>query len=164
MPVDLSLLRLARVQPREAPVSFAHKKWVAAGKPCLRQNCEHPHADHIPSEAMECGRCDCLRFVGLAHPDDGRCGRRHRYHRLQRSERAGSDRVNAAIVRLVIADALAQLSAEHRAVIARSYYLGWTTAQIGRDLQIAESTVKSRLHFAVRALRLSLQTQPTFSW
>jgi RNA polymerase sigma-70 factor (ECF subfamily) len=72
--------------------------------------------------------------------------------------------VNAAIVRLRVADALAQLSAEHRAVVARGYYLGWTTAQIGNVLQIAESTVTSRLHFAVRALRLSLQTQPTLSW
>ena len=46
---------------------------------------------------------------------------------------------------------------EHRAVIRRSYYLGWTTAQIAEDLQIAEGTVKSRLHYAVRALRLTLQ-------
>ncbi len=51
-------------------------------------------------------------------------------------------------------DALAQLSEEHRAVIRRSYYQGWTTAQIAADLQIAEGTVKSRLHYAVRALRL----------
>jgi RNA polymerase sigma-70 factor (ECF subfamily) len=65
------------------------------------------------------------------------------------------------MARLRIADALAQLSAEHRAVLRRSYYLGWTTPQIADDLQIAESTVKSRLHFAMRALRLSLQTQPT---
>ena len=49
------------------------------------------------------------------------------------------------------------LSADHRAVIRRSYYLGWTTAQITADLQIAEGTVKSRLHYAVRALRLTLQ-------
>ena len=47
--------------------------------------------------------------------------------------------------------------ADHRAVIERSYYRGWTTAQIAADLDIAEGTVKSRLHYAVRALRLSLQ-------
>jgi hypothetical protein len=69
--------------------------------------------------------------------------------------------VNAALVRLLIADALAQLSAEHRAVVRRSYYLGWTTAQIADDLDIGESTVKSRLHFALRALRLTLQRQLT---
>jgi RNA polymerase sigma-70 factor (ECF subfamily) len=72
-------------------------------------------------------------------------------------ERAGPDEVNAALDRLLIGDAVAQLSADHRAVIRRSYYLGWTTAQIAEDLQIAEGTVKSRLHYAVRALKLALQ-------
>jgi RNA polymerase sigma-70 factor, ECF subfamily len=76
-------------------------------------------------------------------------------------ERAGPDQPNAALVRLLIGDALAQLSAEHRAVIRRSYYLGCTTAQIADDLRIAECTVKSRLHFALRALRLTLQRQRT---
>jgi hypothetical protein len=88
MPVDLSLLELVPpVQPREAPVSY--EQWVAAGKPCLRQSCGHRHADHIPSEAMECDNCDCLRFVGLTLPDDRRC---KQHHRLQRPERSESDR------------------------------------------------------------------------
>jgi hypothetical protein len=68
--------------------------------------------------------------------------------------------VNAARLRLLIAAALGQLSAEHRAVISRSYYLGWTTAQIADDLHIAEWFVKARLHFAVRALRLTLERSP----
>lgn len=72
-------------------------------------------------------------------------------------DRPGPDEVNSALDRLLLGDALAQLSADHRAVIRRSYYLGWTTAQIAADLQIAEGTVKSRLHYAVRALRLTLQ-------
>ena len=72
-------------------------------------------------------------------------------------EQSTPDEVNAALDRLLIADGLAQLSTEHRAVIERSYYRGWTTAQIAKDLDIAEGTVKSRLHYAVRALRLTLQ-------
>jgi len=72
-------------------------------------------------------------------------------------EQSTPDEVNAALDRLLIADAMAQLSTEHRAVIERSYYRGWTTAQIAADLEIAEGTVKSRLHYAVRALRLTLQ-------
>jgi RNA polymerase sigma-70 factor, ECF subfamily len=72
-------------------------------------------------------------------------------------EQSTPDEVNAALDRLLIADAMTQLSAEHRAVIERSYYRGWTTAQIATDLGIAEGTVKSRLHYAVRALRLTLQ-------
>jgi hypothetical protein len=86
MPVDLSLLDLAPVQPREAPVPTR-----GGSRPASRV---------------------CARAAGTPTP----------------------------------------------------YYLGWTTAQIADDLQIAESSVTSRLHFAVRALRLSLQTQPTFSW
>jgi hypothetical protein len=39
--------------------------------------------------------------------------------------------------------------------------LGWTTTQIADDLHIGECTVKSRLHFALRALRLTLQRHPT---
>jgi RNA polymerase sigma-70 factor, ECF subfamily len=72
-------------------------------------------------------------------------------------EQSAPDEVDAALDRLLIADAMAQMSAQHRAVIERSYYRGWTTAQIAADLDIAEGTVKSRLHYAVRALRLTLQ-------
>jgi RNA polymerase sigma-70 factor (ECF subfamily) len=72
-------------------------------------------------------------------------------------DRAGPDEVVSAIDRMLLSDALAQLSAEHCAVILRSYYQGWTTAQIAADLDIAEGTVKSRLHYAMRALRRALQ-------
>ncbi|HEU4363284.1 MAG TPA: sigma-70 family RNA polymerase sigma factor [Mycobacterium sp.] len=72
-------------------------------------------------------------------------------------EQAGPDEINAALDRMLIADAAARLSAEHRAVLYRSYYQGWNTARIAADLGIAEGTVKSRLHYAVRALRLGLQ-------
>jgi RNA polymerase sigma-70 factor, ECF subfamily len=71
-------------------------------------------------------------------------------------DHAGPDEVDCALDRMLLSDALAQLSAEHRAVIRRSYYQGWTTAQTAADLDIAEGTVKSRLHYAVRALRLTL--------
>lgn len=71
-------------------------------------------------------------------------------------EVGGSDEAGAALNRALIGDAMAQLSAEHRAVVARSYYQGWTTAQIAADLGIAEGTVKSRLHYALRALRQAL--------
>jgi RNA polymerase sigma-70 factor, ECF subfamily len=72
-------------------------------------------------------------------------------------DRAAPDEVDSALDRMLLSGALAQLSNEHRAVIKRSYYQGWTTAQIAADLDIAEGTVKSRLHYAVRALRLTLQ-------
>ena len=76
-------------------------------------------------------------------------------------ERADPDELNAARLRLLIADALGQLSAEHRALIGRSYFLGWTTAQIADDLNIAEWLVKSRLHVALRALQRTLERHPS---
>jgi RNA polymerase sigma-70 factor (ECF subfamily) len=72
-------------------------------------------------------------------------------------ERVCPDEVNAALDRLLIGEALARLTPDHRAVITRAYLDGWTTAQIGTDLGIADGTVKSRLHYALRALRLALQ-------
>ena len=71
-------------------------------------------------------------------------------------ESAGPDEVSGALNRALVGDAMAQLSADHRAVVGRSYYQGWTTAQIAADLGIAEGTVKSRLHYALRALRQAL--------
>jgi RNA polymerase sigma-70 factor, ECF subfamily len=71
-------------------------------------------------------------------------------------ELAGPDEVGAALNRALIGDAMAQLSADHREVVGLSYYQGWTTAQIAADLGIAEGTVKSRLHYALRGLRQAL--------
>jgi RNA polymerase sigma-70 factor (ECF subfamily) len=70
---------------------------------------------------------------------------------------AGPDDADTALDRILLTTALSQLSDEHRAVVRRAYYQGWTTGQIAADLQIPEGTVKSRLHYAVRALRLGLQ-------
>ena len=67
------------------------------------------------------------------------------------------DQAETALDRILLSTALSQLSDEHRAVVRRSYYQGWTTGQIADDLHVPEGTVKSRLHYAVRALRLNLQ-------
>ena len=72
-------------------------------------------------------------------------------------DRAGLDEMDSVLDRLLLSGALARLSPSHRAVLERSYYQRWTTAQIAADLDIAEGTAKSRLHYAVRALRLALQ-------
>ena len=73
------------------------------------------------------------------------------------ADRPGPDDVDNALDKLLLGTALGQLSEEHRAVVLRAYYQGWSVAQTAADLRIAEGTVKSRLHYAVRALRLSLQ-------
>lgn len=72
-------------------------------------------------------------------------------------EQVSLGEANAVLDRMLVGEALAQLSPDHRAVLRRSYYLGRTTTQIAADLDIAEGTVKSRLHYALRAMRLALQ-------
>jgi RNA polymerase sigma-70 factor, ECF subfamily len=71
-------------------------------------------------------------------------------------DHAPPEEVNAAVDRLLLADALAQLPAYHRAVIRCAYYQRRTTTQIAADLHIAEETVKPRLHDALRALQLQV--------
>jgi RNA polymerase sigma-70 factor (ECF subfamily) len=49
------------------------------------------------------------------------------------------------------------VSREHRQVIAAAYYEGRTVAEIAAELRVPEGTVKSRLHYGLRSLRLVLQ-------
>ncbi|MGV0803262.1 sigma factor-like helix-turn-helix DNA-binding protein, partial [Mycolicibacterium elephantis] len=62
-----------------------------------------------------------------------------------------------------LADALKSLSAEHRTAIVRAYYLGQTVADIAEKEGIPAGTVKSRLHYALRALRDALQEKGVVS-
>ena len=68
-----------------------------------------------------------------------------------------ADHTDAVLDAWLVSDALAGLSVDHRAVIVHSYYRGMSIAQIAEELNIAEGTVKSRLHYALRALRLALE-------
>jgi RNA polymerase sigma-70 factor, ECF subfamily len=57
----------------------------------------------------------------------------------------------------VVAEAVARLSQEHRHVLYECYYQGHTVAEAARLLGVPEGTVKSRTHYALRALRLALE-------
>jgi RNA polymerase sigma-70 factor (ECF subfamily) len=67
------------------------------------------------------------------------------------------DSLDAALDAVLIADALRVLSAEHRQVLFDAYYRGQTAAQIAAARDLPAGTVRSRLHYALRALRLALQ-------
>jgi RNA polymerase sigma-70 factor (ECF subfamily) len=66
----------------------------------------------------------------------------------------GSDEL---LMTWVVADAVTHLSPEHRAVLQECYFNGRTVADAARRLGIPEGTVKSRTHYALRALRLALE-------
>ena len=74
----------------------------------------------------------------------------------QRTEE-GVDPYEAALRAWEFADALAALSAEHRAVVIEVYYRRSTVAEAARALGIPPGTVKSRTFYALRALRLACQ-------
>ena len=67
------------------------------------------------------------------------------------------DRTDQLLLSWVVADALSKLSAEHRAVLTECYFRGQPVAEAARHLDIPEGTVKSRTHYALRALRLALE-------
>ena len=67
------------------------------------------------------------------------------------------DRTDQLLLSWVVAEAVTKLSPEHRAVLVECYYRGATVAEAARHLGIPEGTVKSRTHYALRALRLALE-------
>jgi len=68
----------------------------------------------------------------------------------------GLDRIEGALDRIVVTDALQALSQEHRAVIVETYYRGRTVAEAAVVLGVPPGTVKSRCYYALRALKLAL--------
>lgn len=66
----------------------------------------------------------------------------------------GSDQL---LLSWVVAEALTHLSADHRAVLLECYYRGRPVAEAARRLGVPEGTVKSRTHYALRALKLALE-------
>jgi RNA polymerase sigma-70 factor (ECF subfamily) len=90
--------------------------------------------------------------------DDLRSARHNREQAMEvLPEVSTGDDVDGILDRILLADALASLSPEHRVVIVDAYYLGLPLREIAERLGIPEGTVKSRLHYGVRALRLALE-------
>ncbi|MGZ4448227.1 MAG: sigma-70 family RNA polymerase sigma factor [Nocardioides sp.] len=69
---------------------------------------------------------------------------------------AGEDPTDELLTSWMVADALARLTSEHRAVLLECYYRGRPVAEAARRLGVPPGTVKSRTHYALRALRLAL--------
>jgi RNA polymerase sigma-70 factor (ECF subfamily) len=67
------------------------------------------------------------------------------------------DHTDGLILSWMVAEALSTLSPEHRAVLLECYYRGDSVAEAARRLGVPEGTVKSRTHYALRALRLALE-------
>ncbi|HOZ56774.1 MAG TPA: sigma-70 family RNA polymerase sigma factor [Nakamurella multipartita] len=67
------------------------------------------------------------------------------------------DATDRALQAMVVAEAMQRLSHDHGAVLLECYYRGCNAAQAAARLDIPIGTVKSRLHYALHALRLVLE-------
>jgi RNA polymerase sigma-70 factor (ECF subfamily) len=59
--------------------------------------------------------------------------------------------------RHLVSGALQHLSPAHRTMLVETFYRGGTMATIARQLGIPDGTARSRLHYALQALRQYLQ-------
>jgi RNA polymerase sigma-70 factor (ECF subfamily) len=83
--------------------------------------------------------------------------RRHENPVAEVPERVADDATDRLFDALLIQDALASVSPEHREVVIAAYYRGRSVSELAAELGIPEGTVKSRMHYGLRALRLALQ-------
>lgn len=69
----------------------------------------------------------------------------------------GLDEADRAVEAWTIAEALGHLSPMHREVLVECFYRGRSVAEAAAVLGVPPGTVKSRTHYAMRALRLVLE-------
>lgn len=67
-----------------------------------------------------------------------------------------SDEVGNVLQRIMIVDALRALTPAHREILVESYFRGRTAQEVANELGLPVGTVKSRLFYALRALRTVL--------
>ncbi|MBF6176203.1 sigma-70 family RNA polymerase sigma factor [Nocardia blacklockiae] len=112
---------------------------------------------HVLDQSTASARAWLFTVARNMAVDEYRSARHRREYRTDKPpEQATPDQADRALDGWLIADALARLSIDHREVIVRAYYRGLSTHQIATELAIPEGTVKSRMHYGMRALRSAL--------
>ena len=148
---------------------YASALWAYA----VRLTGDHAHAQDVVQETLlrawrnqkvmsqQAGSLRAWLFTVARHIviDDWRASRvRPEFSTAEPPEPAAEDdEVDAMLQAWVVADAVGTLSVEHRDVLLETYYRGRSVAEAARRLGVPEGTVKSRTHYALRALRLALE-------
>ena len=70
---------------------------------------------------------------------------------------AEPDTFDRALVAWQVEEGLRRLGEDHRRVLIETYYRARPYAEVAAELGIPEGTVKSRVYYALRALRLALE-------
>ena len=73
------------------------------------------------------------------------------------NEAAAEDTLERAMLSWQVEEALRRVGADHRRVLVEVYYRGRRYAEVARELGVPEGTVKSRVYYGLRALRLALE-------
>jgi RNA polymerase sigma-70 factor (ECF subfamily) len=75
-----------------------------------------------------------------------------------------ADQHDEALDALVVGEVLASLGEPHRAAVVECYLRDRTAAQAAIVLGVPRGTIKSRLHYALRALRETLSSPEIETW
>lgn len=90
--------------------------------------------------------------------DHSRSARVRRECDWERAPKGGhADPTESALTSWLVADALTQLTPDHRNVLVRAYYMGQSVAELAIMMDVPPGTIRSRLHYGLRALRFALQ-------
>jgi RNA polymerase sigma-70 factor (ECF subfamily) len=68
-----------------------------------------------------------------------------------------SDETDRMLQSWLVAEAISRLSDSHREVLVECFYGGQSVAEAAEMLKVPQGTVKSRTHYALRALKLALE-------
>ena len=69
------------------------------------------------------------------------------------------DDIDEAILGWQAEEALRRLSPDHRSVLVEIRLRGRSVAEVAAEMGVPTGTVKSRMHYALRAFRLALEEQ-----
>ena len=75
----------------------------------------------------------------------------------ERADATMEDRFDRALLAWQIEESLRRISEDHRRVVVEIYYRRRPYAEVASELNVPVGTVKSRVYYALRALRLALE-------
>jgi len=113
------------------------------------------HADRLPPEAIRPWLFTTARRLVI---DAYRARRARPVEAPAESLDAfvSADDIDSRLDAVLLADALGALSPAHRAVLIDCYYRGKTAREVAAERGLPAGTIRSRLHYALRALGLAL--------
>lgn len=68
-----------------------------------------------------------------------------------------TDEIDRALRMMIISEALGDLSEAHREALVETYFKGRTVNEAAQALNVPPGTVRSRVYYALRSLKLSLE-------